>query len=301
MPLLAVIDIGTHSALLLIADVNSQVMPVLDEARTTHLGVGLKETGQISSEAQARLITVLASYAAILSEYEIDDVICYATAAFRYAQNATACQHQIKAALGWSVRVLSGQEEAAYTFQGALQGISAGQGSLQQAVVIDIGGGSTEVICGTHSAVDRWWSLPVGAVLLKEQFSLEDCLSVSEEQAVDTYLDAQFQEIELFAVPQKILVTGGTATTLAALMLDLTSYDIRKIDGCAIAHSQIESLYEELNRLTLAQRADLPGMEAGRAAVILPAIRILLRLLARLQASGITVTVRGARYGILEG
>ncbi|HEY9763995.1 MAG TPA: hypothetical protein V6D07_15800, partial [Trichocoleus sp.] len=128
-----------------------------------------------------------------------------------------------------------------------------------------------------------------------------DCLSVSEEQAVDTYLDARFQEIELFAVPQKTLVTGGTATTLAALMLDLTSYDIRKIDGCAIAHSQIESLYEELNRLTLAQRADLPGMEAGRAAVILPAIRILLRLLARLQAHEITVTVRGARYGILEG
>lgn len=300
MSLLAVIDIGTHSALLLIADVNERVTPLLDEARTTYLGAGVKETRQISSEAQTRLLTVLTSYAAILSEYEVDDVICYATAAFRYTQNAAACQQQIKTALGWSVRVLSGQEEAAYTFQGALEGIPLELDQPQETVVIDIGGGSTEVIWGSHSTLERWWSLPVGAVLLKEQFSLEECLSAVERQAVDDYLDTQFQEIDLPAVPKNILVTGGTATTLAALLLDLTSYDINKIDGCAIAYPQIESLYEELNRLSLAQRADLPGMEAGRAAVILPAIRILLRLLARLGADQITVTVRGARYGILK-
>ncbi|HEY9880429.1 MAG TPA: hypothetical protein V6D29_18370 [Leptolyngbyaceae cyanobacterium] len=298
MPLLAVIDIGTHSALLLIADVNEQVTPMLDEARTTYLGAGLKETGQISPEALARLMTVLSSYAAILSEYEINDVICYATAAFRYAQNAEACQQQIKTVLGWSVRILSSQEEAVYTLQGALQGI-ASQDGPHEAVAIDIGGGSTEVIWGSDSSVNRWWSVPVGAVLLKDQFSLEDCLSSLEEQTVDAYLDKQFQEINLAPAPEKILVTGGTATTLAALLLDLTSYDINRIDGYAIARSQIESLYEELNRLTLAQRADLPSMEAGRAAVILPAIRILLRLLAQLEADQITVTVRGARYGIL--
>lgn len=313
MPRLAVIDIGTHSALLLIANViNGQVTPLLDEARTTHLGAGLKLSGKIEPTAQARLMTVLVAYEAILSEYEVDQVICYGTAAFRYADNAAACQQQIQQAFGWPVRILSGQEEAAFTFRGALQTLRTltpktgepsspvGQNTDQTTLAIDIGGGSTEVIWGSSNSLKYSCSLSVGAVLLQEQFSLGDQLAAAQEQAIDAFLDLQFQAIELPDSPGLALVTGGTATTLAALLLELTVYDLERIDGVAIACPQIEMLYTELNQLSLAQRADLPGMEAGRATVILPALRLLLRLMVRLRCRQITVTVRGARYGILE-
>lgn len=295
MPSQAAIDIGTHSALLLIAEVEQdRVFPVLEEASTTYLGEGLQQTGRISEEAMARLMTVLSHYSAILSEYSLDRVLCFGTAVFRRATNAAECQQQIEQRFGWPLRVLTGEEEALYGFQGVMQAVAT---PTTGAVAIDIGGGSTEVIIGNADQIEQSWSFPTGAVLLKEQFNVDENLTTDEAQQIDAALMQPFQAISADARP--VFVTGGTATTLAALLLELHTYDIYKIDGCSFSREQLDIMYDELNRLSLSQRADLPGMEPGRAGVILPAMRILFALMDRLQANQITVTVRGARYGIL--
>lgn len=296
----AVIDIGTHSALLLVAETaGGSLRPLLDEARTTRLGAGLKDSQRISPEAQARLLQVLATYEAILSEYEIERLLCFGTAVFRHARNAAEVLQQIQLKLGWPVQVLSGQQEAEYTFKGVLQTQLADPAG-GSAIAVDIGGGSTEVIFGSRRAIAQCWSFPVGALSLQEQFQLGESIDSQTAAAIDRFLEDCFGPLLPPEPAAPMIVTGGTATTLAALMLELQSYDISRIDGCQFSQAQLAVMYSELNQLTVSQRADLPGMEAGRAEVILPAMRILQGLLHRLQAQAITVTVRGARYGLLE-
>ncbi|WP_187329223.1 Ppx/GppA phosphatase family protein [Halomicronema hongdechloris] len=290
---LAAIDIGSHSALLLIAQYrHGHLDPVVDLARTTHLGEGVVASGQLSEAAMARTLMVLRDYGQILSQYGVDHPVCYGTAALRQAQNTATLQQRVQQELGWSIRVLSGEEEAHYTFRGATAQIPAGG-----AVVIDIGGGSTEVVMGQQGHIEASWSLPVGAVSLRERFEICDRIPGPIAQAMDVYLAQVFQSIPATTLP--LLVTGGTPTTLAALMLNLATYDSRRIDGHCFELEDFEMLYDELNHLSLHQRADLPAMELGRAMVILPALRLLITLMRQLRSLHLTVTVRGPRYGIL--
>ena len=167
-------------------------------------------------------------------------------------------------------------------------------------LAIDIGGGSTEVISGLPSQIQQQWSIPVGAVLLKQQFNLGDRLTPSTIEQIEQFLTNHFALMKAVSPPEQVLVTGGTATTLAALLQEMTEYDFRRIDGYTCSLESIEMLFHELNQLTNHQRADLPGMEAGREDVILPALVILRTLLILIQAKSIVITIRGVRYGILQ-
>ncbi len=302
----AAIDIGTHSALLLIAQCQeTQVQPEIDLARTTRLGESLTSTQQISAAALERLMEVLKTYQAILSEYPIQDLKVFGTAALRLAENADACCQAIRETFGWSLQILSGEEEADYTFRGISQllpppiSVAPRPESQPQLLAIDIGGGSTEIITGIPGQIDKWWSIPVGAVLLKQQFGHGDGLAALDLQRMEQFLSNYFASIEVAIPPGLVIVTGGTATTLAALLQELEGYDFRRIDGYCCGLDDITTLFQELNRMSISQRADLPGMEPGRADVILPALVILRTLLLSMQAQSITVTIRGARYGIL--
>ncbi len=202
----------------------------------------------------------------------------------------------------WSLRILSGEEEADYTFKGVTQLLVRDPPPTHEGAVIlaiDIGGGSTEIISGIPEQIQSRWSIPVGAVLLKQQFQPGDTLSASEVEQMKVFLANHFQRVSLSTRPQQILVTGGTATTVAALLQDMEEYDFRRIDGYCCTIDDLDMLFQELNGLTNSQRADLPGMEPGRADVILPASVILHTLLDHIQGDSITITIRGARYGIL--
>jgi exopolyphosphatase/guanosine-5'-triphosphate,3'-diphosphate pyrophosphatase len=304
----AAIDIGTHSALLLIAECRgNQVQPLVDLARTTRLGEDLTQTKRVSPAALDRLITVLQTYQAILSEYPIQHLTVFGTAAFRLAENVVACRQVIVAQLGWSLRVLTGEEEARYTFLGISQLLTSqpladksAPGTESLVLAIDIGGGSTEVIIGSSGHIHRQWSIPVGALLLKQQFGQADHLSESVLTKMGQFLTNHFAPVRDIPIPKQVFITGGTATTLAALLQELAVYDFRRIDGFCCTLDRIDALLQELNILTTDQRADLPGMEPGRADVIVPALVILSTLLHQCQCQTVVITIRGARYGILS-
>jgi exopolyphosphatase/guanosine-5'-triphosphate,3'-diphosphate pyrophosphatase len=306
MSYLAAIDIGTHSALLLIAQrTDGQLQPLLDVARTTKLGETLASTKQISPAALDRLLGVLNIYQAMLSEYPLQRLVVFGTAAFRLATNTDACRRAIADQLGWPLQVLSGPAEADYTFRGIVQLLpppsALASESRPPVLAIDIGGGSTEVISGVPGCIHHQWSIPIGAVLLQQQFHPGDCLSGFTIQQMEQFLANHFAPIQLPETPRQVFVTGGTATTLATLLQELREYNFRRIDGYRCSLDSIDMVFQELNRLTTAQRADLAGMEAGRADVILPALVILRMLLGKFQTRTITITIRGARYGILAG
>jgi exopolyphosphatase/guanosine-5'-triphosphate,3'-diphosphate pyrophosphatase len=301
----AAIDIGTHSALLLVAKRRgSQIYPQIDLARTTKLGADLARTKQLNSAAIDRLMEVLAAYQAILGEYPIEHLTVFGTAAFRLAENAEDCRHIVAERFGWSLRILSGEEEAGYTFRGVTQLLAQGETTSPSpnspVLAIDIGGGSTEVISGLPGQIQQQWSIPVGAVLLKQQFNLGDRLTPFSLKQIELFLNNHFAPVKGVSPPNRVVVTGGTATTVAALLQEMTEYDFRHIDGYTCSLESIEMLFQELNRLTNTQRADLPGMEAGREDVILPALVILRTLLKAIQAQTLVTTTRGARYGILQ-
>ncbi len=297
----AVIDIGTNSVLLLIAEQNADgtVQALTDQARTARLGESLATTGLLSNTAMARTLSILRDYAQAIEGADVSDVTCFGTAALRRAQNAQTFIQQVQQQLGWSVRVLSGEEEARYAFAGAMSAAAT-----NSAVVIDIGGGSTEVVYGSRSqGVTSEQSFPMGAVTLKDQLSLASQISEGERDRAQTHLQAIFKALHL-ANNATLLFTGGTATTLPALEKQLTTYKIAKIEGTQLTSTKIQSLYDRLNGMALEQRSQLPGMEPGRADIILPALLILQAILSQLwpensPPSSLTCTVRGARYGIL--
>lgn len=295
----AVIDIGTNSVLMLIAEQGAdiQLKVITDQAKTARLGEGLASTGLLSKIAMARTLAILQDYATIIQASGVSDVICFGTAALRRAANAQTFIQQVQQPLGWSVRVLSGEEEAHYAFAGAMSAATA-----NAAVVIDIGGGSTEVVYGSRSqGVTSEQSFPIGAVTLKDQLSLASQISEGERYRALAHLKTVFKDLPP-ANNSSILFTGGTATTLPALEKQLATYDIDQIEGTQLTAAKIQSLYDRLNGMGLEQRSQLPGLEPGRADIIQPAILILQTLLTQLmspESAQLTCTIRGARYGIL--
>ncbi len=294
----AVIDIGTNSVLMLITKQgkDGHLNAITDQAKTARLGEGLAATGNLSEAAMARTLAILQDYAKAIQSEGVSDVTCFGTAALRRAENSQTFIQQVQQQLGWTVQVLSGKEEARYAFAGAMSAAEA-----DSAVVIDIGGGSTEVVYGDREGVICDSSFPIGAVTLKDQLSLDSQISEGERDRALAHLQELFKALYP-ANSAAILFTGGTATTLPALEKQLTTYDIAQIERTQLTAAKIQSLYDRLNGMSLEARSQLPGMEPGRADIIQPAILILQALLTQLMApesAQLTCTVRGARYGIL--
>ncbi|MEM9484455.1 MAG: Ppx/GppA phosphatase family protein [Cyanobacteria bacterium P01_F01_bin.116] len=298
----AVIDIGTNSILLLIANKtdgpNPQLVPILDQAKTVRLGENLLSTSRLTKPAMERTLAGLKTYIDTIHSFfpSPSQIFCFGTEALRRASNADEFCQRIKQELGLPLRILSPAEEAHYAFQGALSSVSA---QHTHHLVIDIGGGSTEIVYGTANTVEHQQSFPIGAVFATEKFQLREKILPSNLVALKEHIITLFNSPPKISKDATVLLTGGTATTLAALDQQLQRYDIQGIDGYRMNRLQIESQYTRLNQLSLKNRAALPGMEAGRADVILPALVILLTLLEDLAIQAVQISVRGARYGLL--
>jgi exopolyphosphatase/guanosine-5'-triphosphate,3'-diphosphate pyrophosphatase len=294
---LAAIDIGTNSVLLLIAEFqDNKLVALQDRARIARLGANVKSTGLLSEAAIAKTLNVLAEYAEVICFEQIEAVFCFSTAVLRDANNADLFQNQVKQKFGWDVEILSGEQEAQLTLVGAMD---LAPEYIDSIGAIDIGGGSVEVICGNDSDVFYRESFPIGAVSLKEAFNISDGISSELRQEMETYIMNAIEGIPSDRIPKNVWVTGGTATTLAALDLS-EAYDFRKVDGHGFTYQRLEGIYAELNRKTIAERENLAGMEPGRADIIVPALLLLLTLMKQMKLAQIRITVRGVRYGILK-
>ena len=291
----AVVDIGTNSVLLLVAqrDREGHVDVVLDEARITRLGRGVDRTGRLAPESVERTLAVLGEYREIAGEHDAELTVV-ATEGLRMAADRDAFLAQAHERLGCPIRIVSGDEEAELSFLSVAQELP-GDTPLR---VLDIGGGSTELVVGHGKTVLDRRSHAIGSVRLTERFVHTDPPTAAEVDAVKAAARAALQ-----SQPVQPLETlhglAGTVTTAAALLLDLEVYDREAVDGLQVPIARVTALRDTLAAEPLEQRCRRPMLPSGRADVIVAGLTILEAALEHCGASMLVVRDRGLRYALV--
>jgi exopolyphosphatase/guanosine-5'-triphosphate,3'-diphosphate pyrophosphatase len=274
---IAVVDIGTNSTRLLVADVADGEVVELDRRTTvTRLGQGVEATGRLADEAIARVTEALSSYREIIDRLGARQIVAVATSAMRDAENGPAFRDEIRERFGIDARTISGDEEARLTFLGATSGRAAGS----QTLVIDIGGGSTEYVTGqAASDPDFHVSTRMGSVRFTERHLSSDPPEHDEMTAlaedVRGVVEADIPPETRRRVEQAIAV-AGTATSLAAIDQRLDPYDPDKVHGYQVNIGACERIVAELAALTMAERRQVAGLHPDRAPTIVAGAVILL-------------------------
>ena len=305
MTIVAAIDCGTNTIKLLIGDHHDGSDGGLEvlarETRMVRLGQGVDATGRLSEEALLRAFSAIDAYAELIAEHAVEQIRFCATSATRDAANAAEFRAGVGARLGVEPEVLSGDEEAAVAFAGAMSNIT--EADARPILVVDIGGGSTEVVLGDDTrpgdeAVLAAKSLDIGSVRLHERHIRHDPPTREEVEAVvrdiDDHLDTCGVDL---AAAATVVGIAGTMTTVAAGVLDLAAYDPVAIDRSVHAVDDVHAYVDRLVAMTVSERLALGYMHPGRADVIDAGALIASRVLRRTTVASLLVS----EADILEG
>ena len=282
----AVIDIGTNTVKLLVADVrDGQVFPVVSKDQTTRLGEGVAATRQLASSAIERTVVAIARYVADAHEHAVTDLTAFTTSAARDAGNRQEFLDAVRRQCGLEVAVLSGQREAELIFRGVA---SDPLWAAQRLLVMDIGGGSAEVIQGRAGKMDHWTSLPIGAVRLTEQFCKHSFADLA------THLRSLLRPAlaDFAADDCQFVATGGATTTLGRVATGAAEH-------ASLTFEEVSALVAQLNAMSLAERRQVPGLPPDRADIIVAGGAALMFAMESLGVSALTVSTRNLRYGAL--
>ena len=298
---LAALDVGTNSTRLLVADVEGGVI-VAEQAREmviTRLGKGVDRTGRFDPGALARTLEVLAGYAETCRRLGVERRRLVATSATRDAADRQVFRDAVRDLLGVEAEVLTGQAEAAAAYRGATHGLDGEQATL----VVDIGGGSTELILGTSSpqAAD---SMDIGSVRLHERHLHSDPPTAAEVAALRADAAAHLDRVGEVLDPraaERVVGVAGTVTTVAAIALGLEAYDPRRIHRATVDAAGIAATAGKLAAMTVAERAALPVMAKGREDVIAAGALLLDSLVSRFQIEQVVASETDILDGVLLG
>jgi exopolyphosphatase / guanosine-5'-triphosphate,3'-diphosphate pyrophosphatase len=288
-----VIDIGTNTLLLLIVD--QQQRAIVDLCRFGRLGAGLDASGRMSAASIARSLSICLEYRAVLDRHGVDVPIIVGTQALREAINARDFVEPAESILRGHIEVISGTREAELAFLSVARALPELAGAPY--LVVDVGGGSTEIITSDGAHAVSAVSLPIGAVRLSERHLRSDPPSAAELAALEADIDAQLASVAL-PMRSPIVGTAGTATTLASVALELAEYDGAAVTGVRLDPEEIGTLYRRFARLTTRARASIVGMEPARADVIVGGVAIYDRIARRTEAPVLITCDRGVRWGI---
>ncbi|WP_019310190.1 Ppx/GppA phosphatase family protein [Kocuria rhizophila] len=306
----AAIDCGTNSIRLLIADVVTRehhpaLKDVVREMRIVRLGQGVDATGWLAEAALERTFAAVDEYAALITEHGADRVRFVATSATRDAGNRDVFVAGIRSRLGVVPEVVSGDEEAALSFRGALNA-APGLDPADRVLVVDVGGGSTECVLGTPREVLAARSVDVGCVRMTERH-LGSNPATEEQQAhvlrdVDEAMDVVARTVPLEQTTRLVGV-AGTVTTVTAMAMGLKRYDPDRINGTVLDVADVDRACRELTAMTRKQRARLGFMHEGRVDVIGAGALVWRRVVERVARAtdGRVDTVTASEHDILDG
>ena len=289
----AAIDVGTNTALLTVADGPSAIE---ERAEIVRLGEGLDRSGRLKDEAIGRTVAVLEEFARAIARHRCDRVAAVTTEAVRKAANGADFVARATAALapvGGRMEVIDGEREARLSWRAVASSFPALRGPR---TVVDIGGGSTELIVGERE-VEGVVSLPIGSVRLTERLVAHDPPTADEAAALERTIDDALAHAP---APRGALVgIAGTVTTLAAMAQRLDTYDAALVHGATLPRAEVDRLVAMLGRAPLADKRRTPGLEPKRADVIFAGAVILQRVMARAAADACVVSDRGIRWGLV--
>jgi exopolyphosphatase/guanosine-5'-triphosphate,3'-diphosphate pyrophosphatase len=291
----AVVDIGSNSTRLLVAEVaEGRVSEVERQSRVTRLGRGVDLSGQLSAEAIEAACGVIADYVAICREAEVESIESIATSAVRDATNGSAFVAELRERFALSARVLDGEEEARLTYVGA----TAEQPPSEPTLVVDIGGGSTELIVGTGTEIAFHASLQAGVVRHSERHIASDPPTTLELEALAADVRTLIESATT-GQPGATAAIGvaGTPTSLAAVEMGLEPYDPKQVHGHTLTLSSIQRLLSQLASAPLAKRVEIAGMHPDRAPTIVSGVVILVETMRAFDLDRIVVSEHDILYG----
>ncbi|MFN3286426.1 MAG: exopolyphosphatase [bacterium] len=290
----AAIDVGTHSVRLLVADVqDGTVRPVLRRLEVTRLGEGVDRTGLLLPQAIGRTVRAVRAFWRLAEQAGAERVTVVGTSAVREAANRFTLMRDLRPI---QLRVLSGEEEAELGYRG----VRAGLPGVADPLVVDVGGGSTELVCGSGDQVRYRVSLPVGSVRLTERY-------LHADPPTDVEVHAARQEVAECLRPHRQSLTGprvavgvgGTVTSVAAVDLSLHPYDPDRVHGHRLPAPRLRSLARGLCTMPLALRRCLPGLLPERADVICGGAVVLETVVEVLQLAEVVASEADLLWGVI--
>jgi exopolyphosphatase/guanosine-5'-triphosphate,3'-diphosphate pyrophosphatase len=291
----AAVDLGTNSTRLLVADVTGgRIDEVARGLTITRLGEGVDARRRLLPLPIARVRNALTGYRRELERLGAERTLAVATSAVRDAENGEAFLGEVEWSYGFTTRLLSGEEEASMTFAG----VTAGRPLDTETLIVDVGGGSTELVAGGPDGPDFHVSLDLGCVRLTERFFAGDPPGARELDACAGAVRETLEQAAGDLQVSRAIGVAGTVTTLAALDLGLTDYDPERIHGHRIAAAAVERETDRLASLPLEERRRLPGLEPERAPVIVAGAIIVREVLSHFGLDGLEASEHDLLHGV---
>lgn len=300
---IAVIDVGTNTTRLYIAEVNDGAITkeIARVSTVTRLGAGVDASGRLADDALEREHAALAEYRAALDASPVDRAVAVMTSAVRDASNGQQLADTITTDFGVEAHILSGDEEARMTYIGATSDVDRGQYDAEHPIlVIDIGGGSTEFVIGHGDHLDFHVSTQAGVVRQADRH-------IAHDPPTEAELDATAADVRVIleaAVPPahrtgiaRALAVAGTPTALAAIAQELEPYDPKQVHGYSVTAAQRDEIFARLRTLSLAELQRVPGLHPARADVIVPGMVILAEVMNLFKLDA----VEASEHDILRG
>ena len=297
---IGVIDIGTNTARLAVFDCRDTGArtPIVRHSEITRLGQGVNRNRRLDPEAVKRTLDVMDRYVEQARELGAHPLCGVGTSALRDAGDAQDFVDAIRAR-GVDFKVVAGAAEARLVFAGAATAFDARDSG--PVLVIDVGGGSTELIRGAGAVFEKVASLDIGAVRMTERFMPHSPAHQADLQRMESFMKTAFQAVAADFAPGPgghAAAVGGTISTLAAL--HLRGWDPDRVHGVDLSLERIESLYGTLRGMSSEQIADLPGMEPRRADIITAGTAVYVVLLRAFGLHGVRVSLHDIRHGVCE-
>lgn len=298
MQRIAMIDIGSNSARLVINRIHSNKYynMIYSQKETLRLSQKLDENGNLTTEGINATIATLNNFSHMCNLFKVNHKLAVCTAAIRNAQNSNLVLQEIKERTNVPIRVISGEEEAHYTFLGAINSLD-----IEDGVFFDLGGGSTEIILVRDRAIVFSISIPVGAVNISDKFEGKEKNSDPDAVAkkMFEYVNSLMEEIPWIKDTQLPLVgIGGTARTLAKILQRRKNYNYYKIHNYQFSVEDFNSFYQELRKIPRSQRSKISGLSADRADIILAGVSIIATLFKISNSPTFITSGHGVRDGL---
>ncbi len=296
---IAAIDIGSNSIRQIVADVfpDGEIRIVDEMKAAPRLGAGLAATGELDEQHMNEAVEALARMATLARQLGAKRIEVVATSAVRDARNGGTFLTRVRREAGLRPRVLVGEEEARLAFRSALAHFELGRG---RSVVMDIGGGSLELALAAEGLVERLVTFPFGAIRLTEQF-LERRSGPKGLRKLRKYVRGAIKKV----LPVRdwrgaeVIGSGGTFTNLAGMYLARQGIKVRSVHGTRIPRSEVEHILEQLAAMSVEERLTVPGLNPGRADIIVAGIAVAAEVLARIEPREVTASGFGIREGLL--
>ncbi|MFQ5988971.1 MAG: Ppx/GppA family phosphatase [Candidatus Methylomirabilales bacterium] len=297
----AAIDVGTNTIRLLVADADDAATyrPVFQDQVITRLGERIQETGVLGAAAVDRTIEVLQRFAQTAKDLGAQEVVAVATSAAREAKNQREFLDRVRRETGLKLQIASEEVEATLTALGVSHALGPAWSNM---LIIDIGGGSTEFISLKQEKLAGHLSLPIGVVKITEAYLESDPPSEEELETASRSLRETLSRVPAsldFPDGAAFVGTAGTPTTLAAIDLDLVTYDGKRVTGHRLSRGRIQELLEHLCSLPLSERRKIVGLEPARADVIVAGTLLTREVMALFGLDQLIVSDGGLREGIL--